>query len=386
MKCNAPVYEGLEPYIFISYSHDDEARVYPYIEMLAREGYRVWYDDGITPGDEWTENIARHLENCTVFVAFITENSLGSHNCRSEINFAVQQQLEFISLFLDDVVLTPGMALMLSSVQGIYRSRYALAEDFIRKLCSADVLAQCKGQARPGIQVLDRIDDDDRTVTLTQGTAGFPGSPGETCLMRVSNCEKIQIRKSLFSIGRSEAHSDYVIAGEPSISRRHATIRKYRDSYALIDNDSLNHVALNGRLIAPAVEYGLSAYDVISLAKEVLVFFKNYREDALNLLPEMELRSAYGSWAVGRRPVVRIGSKHTVGAEPGTEISIDAAEVEPLHACLICSPERISIVDICGTGMTTVNQIQLPYGVKQEILPGDVIRIGDAQFEVFRRI
>ncbi len=386
MKCNAPAYEGIEPYIFISYCHEDQARVYPYIEMLARDGYRLWYDEGITPGDEWTENIGLHLENCSVFIAFVTEASMNSHNCRREINFAVQRNLKFISLFLDDVRMSPGMELMLSNVQGIYRSNYVLAEDFIRKLCASEFLDVCKGQVRPEVLVMDRIDDDDRTLTLTQGTADFPGSPGETYLMRIRTKERIYIRKSLFTIGRSESHSDYVIAGEPSISRRHATIRKYRDSYTLIDNNSLNHVAINGRLIAPSIEYEMSAYDVISLAKENLVFFKNYREDLLQMLPGMELRGALGTWPIEKSPVIRIGSQPPGMDGSGNEICIRAPGVEPLHACLIYGQEQLSIVDVCGTGTTMVNQMTVPYGVRQELMAGDVIRIGDASFEVFRRI
>ena len=57
MRCNATPYEGSEPYIFISYCHQDKERVYPYLEMMANDGYRIWYDEGITPGEEWIENI-----------------------------------------------------------------------------------------------------------------------------------------------------------------------------------------------------------------------------------------------------------------------------------------------------------------------------------------
>ena len=70
----------------------------------------------------------------------------------------------------------------------------------------------------------------------------------------------------------------------------------------------------------------------------------------------------------------------------GNEICIRAPGVEPLHACLIYGQEQLSIVDVCGTGTTMVNQMTVPYGVRQELMAGDVIRIGDASFEVFRRI
>ena len=54
-RCSVKPYEGQEAYIFISYCHKDRASVFPIIEQMARDGYRVWYDEGIDPGSEWPE-------------------------------------------------------------------------------------------------------------------------------------------------------------------------------------------------------------------------------------------------------------------------------------------------------------------------------------------
>ena len=54
-------YEGNEPYVFISYSHQDIERVMPILRRLNAEGFRIWYDDGIDPGTEWPESIAAQL-------------------------------------------------------------------------------------------------------------------------------------------------------------------------------------------------------------------------------------------------------------------------------------------------------------------------------------
>ena len=69
---NPPVpYRGDQPYIFISYSHKDSRKVWPVIEQMQADGYRVWYDEGIDPGTEWDENIAAHVTGCDYFIAFI---------------------------------------------------------------------------------------------------------------------------------------------------------------------------------------------------------------------------------------------------------------------------------------------------------------------------
>ena len=55
------VYNGGEPYGFISYAHKDAARVLPVIAALSRDRFRLWYDAGIwtaiTPGSSPTTTI-----------------------------------------------------------------------------------------------------------------------------------------------------------------------------------------------------------------------------------------------------------------------------------------------------------------------------------------
>ena len=84
MNCLVKPYEGEKPYIFFSYCHEDSGKVYPVIERMAREGYRIWYDDGIHPGDDWPQVIAEHIERADVCIAAISENSSRSHSCKKQ--------------------------------------------------------------------------------------------------------------------------------------------------------------------------------------------------------------------------------------------------------------------------------------------------------------
>ena len=43
-------YDGMEPYVFISYSHRDSNAVVPLIQNLQNRNFRVWYDDGVEVG------------------------------------------------------------------------------------------------------------------------------------------------------------------------------------------------------------------------------------------------------------------------------------------------------------------------------------------------
>ena len=118
-------YKGDEPYIFISYAHKDSALVWPIIERMQKDGYRVWYDEGIDPGTEWDENIADHVYGCAFFMAFLSPNYMASDNCKDELNFARDQDKKRVLVYLEDVTLPEGMALRLGRTESV---RYDPAE------------------------------------------------------------------------------------------------------------------------------------------------------------------------------------------------------------------------------------------------------------------
>lgn len=307
MRCNAVPYEGRDSYIFVSYCHEDEARVYPLIESMVRDGCRIWFDEGIIPGDEWQETIANHLAGCDLCIAVISEKSLSSHNCRREINYAIQRNKTIISLFLDDVRLSPGMEMALSNVQGLYASRFATAEDLICKLYENPAVAQCRGNRRPNLEVNPFVDDNemDKTLTLTVGITTGQHAMKENFLYRIRTGEKINIENNNFSVGRSREQADYAIEGNKTISRNHATIRHYQDSYYIVDNDSLNHTIVNSKVLDPWIETEITGGDAISLGKELFVFFKNYSEKDLVSMPEHTLTSGMEDILVPNEPIVK---------------------------------------------------------------------------------
>ena len=40
-------YTGDEPYVFVSYSHDNSSVVFPELAWLKESGFNIWYDEGI---------------------------------------------------------------------------------------------------------------------------------------------------------------------------------------------------------------------------------------------------------------------------------------------------------------------------------------------------
>ena len=127
-------YSGTEPFIFISYAHRDSAKVLPIIAKLQADGYLIWFDEGIDPGTEWDANIAAHVRQCGLMLAFLSSSYLNSNNCKDELNFARDLDKNRILIYLEDIVLPDGMAMRLNRLQAIHQYRYQNQNDFYQKL------------------------------------------------------------------------------------------------------------------------------------------------------------------------------------------------------------------------------------------------------------
>lgn len=146
MICTVKPYEGQEPYIFFSYCHDDEASVYPIMEQMGTDGYRIWYDDGIHAGADWPDVIARHIVNCAVFIAAVTQRSSESHNCRNEITEAVNRNKLFIPVIMEQFQMSLGLKFQLNSGQYIVKYNIQSENDFFTRLYKAEGLESCWGR------------------------------------------------------------------------------------------------------------------------------------------------------------------------------------------------------------------------------------------------
>jgi hypothetical protein len=130
--CPQP-YQGNDPYLFISYAHADRDRVFPELEVLARRGYRFWYDDGIQPSAEWPQEIADALGRAFAVLIFISSAAVESQNVRNEIHFALNNKKALFPVQLEDVALPLGLALRMGDIQAILKWRLE-PDDYWRRL------------------------------------------------------------------------------------------------------------------------------------------------------------------------------------------------------------------------------------------------------------
>ena len=139
------IYEGTQPYVFLSYAHLDSDRVLPIFRSLEEGNYRIWYDGGIEAGTEWPDYIAEHLEKSGCFLAFISKNYLDSQNCKQEINYALDLKIPVLVIYMEDVTLTGGLRMRLGMVQALFYHRYGSEAAFLAALFRSALLTPCLG-------------------------------------------------------------------------------------------------------------------------------------------------------------------------------------------------------------------------------------------------
>lgn len=156
---NLEPYKGTESYIFISYSHKDKDEVLSVLEPMVETGYRVWFDEGIDPGTEWDENIAKHVEDCDALIAFISGNYISSDNCKDELNYARDLKKDRLLIYLEKTDLPSGMAMRLNRLQAIHKYTYKNKKDFFQKLFSAPMVERNKGICQVFSTTSNSVDD-----------------------------------------------------------------------------------------------------------------------------------------------------------------------------------------------------------------------------------
>ena len=112
-------YEGKSPFAFVSYSHANRDEVFKIIQFLKMRMCRIWYDEGLHAGESWNKEIAEHLNDSSIFLLFLTPESVVSKYVFLEINYAVNKNKKIIPIILKKTELSSEIELLLSATQFI---------------------------------------------------------------------------------------------------------------------------------------------------------------------------------------------------------------------------------------------------------------------------
>lgn len=143
MTTKFPAYSGKGRFAFVSYSHKDSEIVYPIIRTLHEMGYNIWYDEGIPLVAKYGSVLYRHIRECSVFLLFVSKNSVPSPEVDKEVENAFGFKKTVVRINIDDTPVRDSWAFHLTKTSQ-FTSIQEEPEVFYRKLKEA--LSICRGE------------------------------------------------------------------------------------------------------------------------------------------------------------------------------------------------------------------------------------------------
>jgi len=145
-------YTGPEKWIFVSYSHANKQFVFSFIARMQKLGFRIWYDGGLEPGDDWPEVLAKKLPDCGCVIAMVTKGITTSRWCPRELLMADDFGKKIVPIFWEDVELPSKLQLLLTGDHKEYLTEFeGDLEEFYSYLAGLKILAPYRDTAAPEV-------------------------------------------------------------------------------------------------------------------------------------------------------------------------------------------------------------------------------------------
>lgn len=129
-----------EGHAFVSYAHDDMARVKPFIALMEEWGYRIWFDGNLTAGSRWSDALEQQVTSAWLVIVFVSHVSVQSQWVLREATAANAAHRRIMPVLIDPVPADHLLATSLSPHQ--YLSLQPVTADGMD-----DVIAQRLAQA-----------------------------------------------------------------------------------------------------------------------------------------------------------------------------------------------------------------------------------------------
>ena len=103
--------------VFISYDRGNVKSVKMLAEELEALGHQVWFDQDLTGGHRWWDSILAQIRECGLFVFALTPESLESHACRKELDYAKRLNREILPILMSEEVSVSLLPRCLAEIQ-----------------------------------------------------------------------------------------------------------------------------------------------------------------------------------------------------------------------------------------------------------------------------
>lgn len=158
-------YTGNEPYLFISYSHRDTAKVYPILDALYDRKYRIWYDESCETGNDFRDELRTRIEKAEAVILFVSKASMESPFCGMEIIVARENNKRLYPVYLDNVTVPPAFQILLANT-------HHSTSDNIDKLVKSmvrDLPAVTMDRLTTEGEVLKKCEDNGASIEVDEG-------------------------------------------------------------------------------------------------------------------------------------------------------------------------------------------------------------------------
>lgn len=159
-------YTGPEPYLFISYSHRDTAKVYPILDALHDKKYRIWYDESCENGNDFRDELRQRIERCSAVILFVSNASMNSPFCGMEIIVARENKKRLFPIYLENAAAVPPAfeILLANTHHSTAENMDRLVKTMIRDLPAEamDRLTLCEGR-------LEKCEDNGTSIDVDEG-------------------------------------------------------------------------------------------------------------------------------------------------------------------------------------------------------------------------
>ncbi len=106
--------------VFVSYSRDDEERVFAVAAKLRAFGVSLWIDQGaLDAASLWSEQIVNALDSAKVLLLMVTESAVHSSNVAKEVMLVSERKGHILPVHLEPTVIPPTLKYQLAGIQHI---------------------------------------------------------------------------------------------------------------------------------------------------------------------------------------------------------------------------------------------------------------------------
>jgi hypothetical protein len=133
----------MKPEIFVSYSREDQAQVFPIVEKLRERGLNIWIDqEGIHGAKLWSQEIVNAIESSKIFILFASAKAFESKNVTKELALASESDKHILPVFIEDAEIPTAMKYQLAGIQHLVHEKgqtNRTADNILRTLGNLDI-------------------------------------------------------------------------------------------------------------------------------------------------------------------------------------------------------------------------------------------------------